>query len=521
MSNLHDLLLAGPLGHRTMEALLFASFALHLLFVLLMLGTAMIAVFFFVHSWFTGLGFELRWDKRVLRIHLVMKSLAVVLGIAPLLVIQVLWSVPFLTAAAILAPYWLGLTLLMIFAFLSLDTLGHKMQVHPLRHMLFGVLGLAALLAVPAVFTAVLTLVENPAKWAAVAAGGLAAEPGLVFHWLMRYLHILGAAALMGGAFHYFFSTRGHEERHYHLSNWMVVATLFQVVVGVALLASVMGRLTPAVTGAVTVGVLAAMLLLGLVFYGHPVSRPGGMKSALVLLPVILISMLLARQLLQHQAVAPFQAEMEARAAGQARRLAPFARAAFTGFKRHLATVYDNGETIYARSCAFCHGRAGGGDGPEAGRLMVPPEDLAAVRAGRSYLYHQIVAGVPGSGMPYYAVFDRGKLESLLDYLQRSFAISEPPPAPVQAGDTAAATRVFANACAQCHGEDGRVSDFGRTLKPAPPDLTRFGLTPRRAMRVISQGYAGTVMQPFSSLPEATRRGLVSHVLALRRQKAS
>ena len=517
MNNLHDLLLAKPLADHTMELLLFGSFALHLLFVLLMLGTAMIAVFFFAHSWLTGQGFELRWDKRVLRTHLALKSLAVVLGIAPLLIIQVLWSVPFLTAAAILAPYWLGLLLLMIFAFLSLDTLGHKMSVHPVRHMIFGVLGLAALMAVPAVFTAVLTLLENPDKWATVSAGGLGAEPGLVFHWLMRYLHILGAAALFGGAFHYFFSIKADQERHYHLSRWMVVAILFQVVVGVLLLISVLGRLTPAAITAVTVGVFAAMLLMGLAFYRVAPTGTKRMGSALVLLPVILVSMLLARQFLQHQAVTPVQAQLGARAQSQRARLAPLRQAALQNFESRLATVYDHGQTIYENACAFCHGQAGGGDGPEAAALIIPPEKLNAVRARRRYVYQLVLKGVPGSGMPYFSIFDRGKLDSLLDYLAESFGIDSLPGQPAGQGDVAEAQKVFARTCATCHGEGGRVSAFGQGLKPAPPDLTQYGLSPDRAFAIISSGYDGTVMQPFGQLPEAVRWGLVEHIGQLRR----
>ncbi len=516
MNNLYDLLLAKPFSDRVLELLLFSSFALHLLFVLLMLGTAMIAVFFFAHSWLSGHSFELRWDKRVLRIHLALKSLAVVLGVAPLLVIQVLWGVPFLTAASLLAPYWLALLALMIFAFLSLDILGHKIAVHPVGHLIFGVLGLAALVAVPAVFTAVLSLMENPDKWSLVAGRGFVADPGLLFHWLMRYLHILGAAALFGGAFHYFFSTKGAQERHYHLSHWMVVATLFQVVVGVLLLVSRLGSLTPAVTTAVTVGVTAAMLLLGLAFYRNPAADKSRMTSALVLLPVILVSMLLARQFLQHQAVAPLQARLETQAQAQRQRLAPFQLASLQGFTEHLATVYDNGETIYTNSCAFCHGQDGGGEGPEAAALIVPPEKLNAVRAQRQYLYQMVLKGVPGSGMPYFSVFDRAKLASLLDYMADSFGLAAPSQPPTQAGDLAAAKRVFASTCATCHGEGGQVSAFGVGLRPAPPDLTRYGLTPERAFAVVSQGYNGTVMQPFNQLPEATRWGLVRLVASLR-----
>ena len=516
MNNLHDLLLSKPLDESFMAVLLFSSFALHLLFVLLMLGTAMIAVFFFVHSLFTGYRFELRWDKRVLRIHLALKSLAVVLGIGPLLIIQVLWSIPMLTAATILAPYWLGLTGLMIFAFLSLDTLAHKIEVHPLRHTIFGILGLASLMAVPAVFTAVLTLMENPDKWASVSAAGLGAEPGLVFHWLMRYLHILGAAALFGGAFHYFFSTTGAEERHYHLSNWMVVATLFQVVVGVLLLVSVMEKLTPAVTSAVTVGMVAAMLLVGLAFYGNQHAKPARIRWGLVLLPVILVSMLLARQFLQHQVMAPVQATLAARASQLGHRLSPFKEVASLQYDTHLATVYKNGETIYANSCAFCHGIEGDGDGLESAELIIPPEKLNALRANRQYANQIILKGIPWSGMPYFSIFDKTKLESLLDYLHKKFQLTAEPRPEGRPGDMAAAREMFSRTCSKCHGDHGQISAFGRNLQPAPPDFMRYGLTSAYAYSIITNGYNGTAMQPFKNLPEATRWGLVSFINAFR-----
>ena len=294
----------------------------------------------------------------------------------------------------------------------------------------------------------------------------------------------------------------------------MVVATLFQVVVGVLLLVSVQPRLTPAVTAAVTVGVLAAMLLLGVAFYRNPLSGAGRMTSALVLLPVILVSMLLARQFLQHQAVAPLQSRLELQAQKQKLRLEPLQPAAFQGFVAHLATVYDNGETIFANSCAFCHGQDG--DGPEAAGLIVPPEKLNQVRAQRQYVYQMVLKGVPGSGMPYFSVFDRAKLESLLDYLERRFGMTGPIQPFSQPGDMAAAQKVFADTCAKCHGDRGQVSSFGRDLRPPPPDLTRYGLTPSRAFEVVTAGYAGTVMQPFQELPEATRWGLVRLVASLR-----
>ena len=513
-----DILLARPLAPELADTLIFACFALHLLLVLLMLGTAMVAVYFFIHAWLTGRDFELRWDQKVLRLHLVFKTLAVVLGVGPLLLIQLLYSVPFLTAVGLLAPWWLLLAPLMVLAFLALDLLGHRPQTRPLVHLLVAVPGLAALLAVPAVFSGVLAMMERPALWASLAVSGPAAQPGLLLHWAARYLHILGAAALFGGAYHYFFSTRGHQDRQYHLSRWVVLATLFQVVVGVVLGFTVRERLGPAVTWAVGAGVLAAMALLALVFYRDPARRPPGLGLALVLLPVILVSMLLARQFLQGQALAPVQASLEANRLRQDAALRPFQEAAERDYRRRLATVHDNGETIYQASCAFCHGPEGGGDGPEAAGLIIPPENLAGLRAQRGYALELVGRGTPGSAMPYFKVFDRRKLEKLVDHLDQRFGLYDlPDSAPEgQAVDTEAARLVFARACARCHGVDGRGSDLGLSLRPAPPDLSRLGLMPERAWEVIARGYPCTAMQPFHHLGAPLRWGLVNLLAGLR-----
>jgi mono/diheme cytochrome c family protein len=518
MNRLGDLLLARPAANDFLDYLLFTFFSAHLLLVLLMLGTAMIAVFFFIHGYITDQRWELRWDKQVLRIHLVLKSLAVVLGVGPLLVIQVRYSVPFLTAISILGPYWMALIVLLIFAFLTLDTLGHKAEVHLYRHLFFGVLGLAALLAVPAVFTAALSLMERPDIWRRVAASGMTSEPAWLFHWALRYLHVLGAAALFGAAFHYLFSTRGLEERRRHLLNWIVGATLFQVVVGMLLLVSIRDRIDPAVVIAVAVGLTAAMLLLAAIYLGRSDRGLTRAVVPVVLLVITLVSMLAARQFIQNQSMLPLQARLDANRARQIKMLEPFRLAAVRDFKAERRVVYDNGQTIYRRACAFCHGRTGRGDGPEAGPLIIPPEKLAQVRADRNYLYRMIRDGVPGTAMPYFRIFDRKKLVDLITWLDRKFQITGDARAPVPGpADELSAGRLYNHICSRCHGSNGRISHYGRGFRPPPPDFKRFGLTPRRAFEVITFGYPGTVMPPFGHLAPSVRWGLVKRLVRFRR----
>ncbi|HLD47849.1 MAG TPA: hypothetical protein VJA64_08495 [Desulfobaccales bacterium] len=116
MNRLFDLLLAKPLAEGWLQVLLFFAFTLHLLFVLITLGTAI---------------------------------LAVVLGVAPLMLIQVAFATSFFTATNLLAPYWMFFIGLLIIAFLSFDILGHAIEPHRRYHLAIALVTLPALLLVP------------------------------------------------------------------------------------------------------------------------------------------------------------------------------------------------------------------------------------------------------------------------------------------------------------------------------------------------------------------------------------
>ncbi|WP_461210489.1 cytochrome c [Desulfocurvus sp. DL9XJH121] len=508
MDAVTDLFLRMPLSEGWLRGLLFVTFGLHLLFVLLMLGTAMLSLFFFLHGRATGEGANPGWDRHVAESHLGLKSLAVVLGVGPLLLIQVKYSNAFFTATGLNAYAWLAVIPLLICAFLLIDAFAHKLGSLPRLSSVLGVLGVGLLLTVPAVFTGALSLMERPDLWAPVGAHGFADLGDYVPHWVLRYLHVLGASLVLGAAFHLFFSASRNPERAARLRRWVFGATLFQVVVGLPLVFTLMDTLSWPVVLAVTVGTLAAMAVLWAL-------RPAACKEGrlapaalLALLPVALVAMLTARQMLQEQAMeGPHQAALEARAE-EAKALAPLREEALAGFKAKLATVHDNGATIFEKSCAPCHGLNGRGKGPAARRLLVQAEDIASVRVHRDYLHTILAMGVPGSAMPYFTVFDRGKLESVMDELDKRFQVFSDPGRAGAAG--ARAEEVWADTCATCHGVGGEVSEFGATLRPAPPDLTRFTVMPARAMQIISEGYPGTVMQPYRHLPEDVLRGLTA-----------
>ena len=520
MTEAIDLLLPLPLSAAWLQGLLFTAFFLHLLFVLFALGTAFIAVCCYVQVRCLERREEERLDRRILKSFLAHKSLAVVLGVAPLLLIQVGRTVPIFTAINILAPFWLLLIVLLIVAFVFFDVMGHATHQYRRIHFAIGLVALAALLAVPGIFVALLTTAENPARWSEIVSGGYRLTGLLAMHWLARYLHVLGAAVVFGAFYHYFFSAETAEERSV-LLQWVIAGMLLQIVFGVSLFASLTER--PDVAGSLLLlaAVLAATLLLWLLFTAILRQKTLSFRTLVPLSLAMLVLMLLTRQSLQDRGMLPLIDKAHRKAVAYQARLAPYLDYARADYRAAIGNISDSGDAIYAGSCAFCHGEKADGGGAEAASLSVPPEQISELRTARLHLYELISAGVRGSGMPYFSFYDRQKLESLITMLdQRYHVLRKPEPVPktlIRATPVQSAA-AYREACSACHGVDGRGSTQANNFQPPPPDFSRYSLTPRRTFEVITAGYPGTMMTSHAALPEDIRWGLVTHLQTMRKE---
>ncbi len=518
MNALTDLLLPRPLPQTAIEALLFGTFFLHLAFVLLMLGTAIIAFHGHLSRW-AGVADEEGRYLGVLRPFLAFEAVAVVLGVGPLLLVQVGYTLNFFTAANILAPWWVLLIALMVVGFLSFDLVEHRAGAPSRATVALGMVGLVAQLAIPGVFVAILVLAEHPEQWIAAlrARDRLAGAIGWV--WLVRYLHVLGAAIVMGSLYHLFRAPADRAARRREMASWLVGGLLLQVAIGATLYALVLSRAEPVTHGLVGLAILGALALGALgwrVRRGAPL-RAGWIAAAGVSL---LLVMLLARETLQHGAFAAVTRRAGEHAAAYERALAPHAPAALAAYEAALATRLDSGDAVYQRSCAFCHGRDGDARGESARLLAVPPERVRELRLSRAELYRVLTQGVPGSAMPAFTFYDRAHLDRLTLALDERWSVlAAPQGAPrekVTADAALQADVAWATTCVACHGPDGHPTSFGRKLQPAPPDLTRFSLTPDATFAVLRDGYPGTMMRSFASLPEGVRWALVDVVRSQR-----
>jgi mono/diheme cytochrome c family protein len=522
MKPLHDLLLPLPIPQGLARPLLFAFFSIHLLFVLLMLGTAILALAYFIEAWWHDRLTVLRWDKKILRMFMVHKSLAVVFGVGPLLLIQAVFSIPFFTAVVLFSPFWLLIIAFLIIAFLSFDSLGHRIETHRYLHLLFGIIAMIFLLCVPGFFAAVLVAAENPDKWMDILRTGFGFDWRISIHWFMRYLHILGASIVFAAAFHYFFTApRFGIEHRAGLVKWMLGGLLFQVIVGFALYLSLLQKPDALAIFYMGVGIILALIMIWL---GSLTLQPNRILNFVAVLPLLLFlltSMLLTRQRFQDRAFAGIVPEASKSAEQYNEKLITYQDEAINHYKSNMSIIYDKGSTIYAQSCAFCHGGAANGKGPDAPQLKIQPEDISAIRADQPYLMAVLKNGVNGTAMPRFGYYDTYQRESVLKYLDEQhdiFSTVSTVKYEITAQQLKQGEDEWSNTCAQCHGANGEISKTGSELEPPPPDLAKYSLMPERALEVITNGYPGTAMSSYSQLPETTRHALVKIVLEKRKK---
>jgi len=196
-----DLPLPLPVPEGVLVVLLVVFFLVHILFVNLMVGgSILVTVLEF-------LGFKNeRWDRlahEIAQTVTVNKSLAVVMGIGPLLCVNLLYTLQWYSANALTGHAWLLIIPLVTAAFLL--TYLHKYTwdkwtAGPAKSIHLGVGVLAALLflAIPFIFLANVNLMLFPSEWEKVKGFFSSLKIGNVFP---RYLHFLAASLALTGLF--------------------------------------------------------------------------------------------------------------------------------------------------------------------------------------------------------------------------------------------------------------------------------------------------------------------------------
>lgn len=195
----HDLPLPLPVPRALLEVLVVVFFVLHILFVNLMVGGSLLALLFE----FLGLR-RPEYDalaRAIGRTITVNKSLAVVLGVGPLLVLNLLHTVHFYSANALTGIAWALVIPLVTVAFLL--TYAHKYSWDRFArrkawHLALGTAPALLFLAIPFIFLVNANLMLFPERWTEIR-GFFSAL--LLPNVLPRYLHFMFASLAVTSLF--------------------------------------------------------------------------------------------------------------------------------------------------------------------------------------------------------------------------------------------------------------------------------------------------------------------------------
>lgn len=194
-----DIPLPMPAPEPVLVAVLVGFFLMHIAFVNFMVGGVMLTLWYEVR----GLK-EKRFDHLAHAIASTItanKSIAVVLGVGPLLAINTLYTVYFYTANALTGLAWISVIPLVAIAFLL--TYAHKylwvrLERYKELHITLIVIVLAIFLFIPLVFLTNINLMLQPSAWTGVKGFWSAL---ILPNVLPRYVHFLLACPAMTGLF--------------------------------------------------------------------------------------------------------------------------------------------------------------------------------------------------------------------------------------------------------------------------------------------------------------------------------
>jgi len=194
-----DIPLPLPLPEWLLVILLVFSFLLHIIFISLMVGGSIVTLW----AEIKGLK-DKRFDffaNEVAKTITVNKSIAVVLGIAPLLSIGTLYTMYFYSANALTGFAWIMIIPLVTIAFLL--TYLHKYTWYTLKdskriHIAIMAVSVLIFLFIPLIFLTNVNLMMFPEKWGAVH-GFISAL--LLPNVFPRYLEFMGSCVAVTGIF--------------------------------------------------------------------------------------------------------------------------------------------------------------------------------------------------------------------------------------------------------------------------------------------------------------------------------
>jgi len=180
------------------------------------------------------------------------------------------------------------------------------------------------------------------------------------------------------------------------------------------------------------------------------------------------------------------------------------------------------GQQLFTQNCAPCHGDFGeGGPNPTlAGDIILPISSAEYLRTRDDFTLRAVISeGQPNFGMSPFSTTFGGPLEddeidAIVAYI-RSWQENPPvelPPEVAAAPISISGPEVYADVCAQCHGEAGEGL-LGSALRD-PVFQSKY--TDQELFEVISQGHSATPMIAWGEILSADQiQQLVTHLRTL------
>jgi cytochrome c len=359
----HDLPLALPAPFWLLQTLLIVSFILHLLFVTLVIGGTLLTA---ISQWIgrKDRGFQVL-AYRLAETITVNKSLAVVLGVGPLLTISVLYTNHFYAANALTGMAWITVIPLVTIGFLL--TYAHKywwegMARHQILHQCLIWAATLIFLIIPLIFLANVNLMLFPEHWSTV---HTFLDAILLPNVVPRWLHVIAASLAVTGLYVVWLTRRPGWQEIPELATHRVRKLGYSLTFGVTGAQFILGQLvlftlpTAGLSGPM-IGVLALAAACAVPAMWWLWQEINGSSSAVsgtrfwricICLLLTISGMATARQMYRETILAPHKAQIAAKTSdyqdkvARARKLGPV-REAPSG---------PPGQAIFQANCGACH----------------------------------------------------------------------------------------------------------------------------------------------------------------------
>ena len=367
----HDIALQLPLPEWLLVSILILSFLIHILFVNLMVGGSLLTL------WYQVKGLKIR-EYDILAMELaktvtVNKSLAVVMGIAPLLTINTLYTIYFYTANSLTGFMWIAIIPLVTVAFLL--TYLHKytwtlLERNKGLHLSILAVACCIFLFIPLIFLTNINLMLFPERWGSIRGFISALTLPNVFP---RYLHFILASLGITGLFIFWYFGRvsyGFQKKFRVISAYRVRKNAYAMVLGVSSMQFLIGPIVLLTLPAKGLGwnlilviISGAILALPALFRiykaitGPPEDIGRHFNKVAFFLSLTVIFMVSGRHIYRSNTLAPHQKLMAAKTLEfqKASQAARHQNQTKDTLKTQKADVLTKGSVLFSTNCAICH----------------------------------------------------------------------------------------------------------------------------------------------------------------------